>query len=121
MIQDKKRNSTIDHLDKQLAKHYRKLKEIWLHRDCALWNNHIQMNPTSGELMHISDACSTYMEIVSIRRQVFEPNDKPIKIRQLILTYSRHVLYVKYQVQLWLVVIEIVKFVTIIPVLNPLV
>jgi hypothetical protein len=53
------------YLDKNLAKHYRKLKEIWLHRDCALWNNHIQMNPTTGELMHVSDACSTYLDIVS--------------------------------------------------------
>ncbi len=56
-------------LDKQLAKHYRKLKEVWLHRDCALWNNHIQMNPTTGELMQVSDACSTYLDIVSIGRK----------------------------------------------------
>ncbi|CAF2329046.1 unnamed protein product [Rotaria sp. Silwood2] len=49
--------------NKQLAKHYRKLIEVWLHRDCALWNNHIQMNPTTGELMYISDACSTYLDI----------------------------------------------------------
>ncbi|CAF3341339.1 unnamed protein product [Rotaria sp. Silwood1] len=49
--------------NKQLAKHYKKLIEVWLHRDCALWNNHIQMNPTTGELMHVSDACSTYLDI----------------------------------------------------------
>ncbi|CAF0792185.1 unnamed protein product [Adineta steineri] len=49
--------------NKQLAKHYRKLKEAWLHRDCALWNNHIQMNSTTGELMHVSDACMTYLDI----------------------------------------------------------
>jgi len=49
--------------NKQLDKHYRKLKEVWFHRDCALWNNHIQMNPTTGELMHVSEACSTYLEI----------------------------------------------------------
>ncbi|CAF3540727.1 unnamed protein product [Rotaria socialis] len=49
--------------NKQLAKHYRKLIEVWLHRDCALWNNHIQMNPTTGELMQIPDACSIYLDI----------------------------------------------------------
>ncbi|CAF0726121.1 unnamed protein product [Adineta ricciae] len=49
--------------NKQLPKHYRKLKEVWLHRDCALWNNHIQMNSSTGELMHVSDACMTYLDI----------------------------------------------------------
>ncbi|CAF0904996.1 unnamed protein product [Rotaria sordida] len=56
--------------NKQLAKHYRKLIEVWLHRDCALWNNHIQMNPTTGELMHISDACSTYLDITCSTCQI---------------------------------------------------
>lgn len=112
------------HLDKQLAKHYRKLKEIWLHRDCALWNNHIQMNPTNGELMHVSDACSTYLDIVSRRSRAiclrfFRANDKPIEITRLILFSFRHVPHVKYLVQLLPVVIGIVKFVIIIPVSNP--
>ena len=95
-------------LGKQLAKYYRKLKEVWLHRDCALWNNHIQMNPTTGELMHVSDACSTYLDIVSRKKkEVFMASPA---------SFFRHVLYVNFLVQLLHVAIEIVKFVIIIPV-----
>lgn len=77
--------------------------------------------------MHVSDACSTYLDIVSRRSPVIcrwfskEKNDKPIEITRLILFSFRHVQYVRYLVQLLPVVIGIVKFVIIIPVSNPLV
>ena len=96
-------------LDRKLTKHYRKLREIWLHRDCALWNNHIQMNPTTGELMHISDACSTYLDTVSRARR--RKDAYFILLISLLgdLIFKRHVLYVKHLVQLLPVVTETVK------------
>ena len=92
--------------DKQLSKDYRRLKEIWLHRDCAIWNNHIQMSPTTGELLHVSDACSTYLDIVCGEQKT---------TTNLYLTFFsllRNAQPVKYQVQLLHVGIEIVKYVT---------
>ena len=92
--------------DKQLAKYYRKLKEVWLHRDCALWNSLIQMDPNTGDLTHVSDACSTYLEIVSLSWCVRRSGPE--------WWLSRRVPSVKYLVQHLRAAIEIVKFATII-------
>ncbi|CAF1232423.1 unnamed protein product, partial [Didymodactylos carnosus] len=48
---------------KGLAKHYRSLVEVWFHRDCAIWNNHLHMHHHTGDLVNVSEAVITYLPI----------------------------------------------------------